>query len=381
MTAFDVIIVGGGVIGCAAAQSLAPDYDVLVIESDGVAAGATGRAAGIIAPTLFYADKPKAARVANSFFREFDGTGRFSFSERRRLDFVARGDEAEFRSRADDLADRGFPVEYLDAETVEDRFPVSMGDFAGAVLYEDTGWVDPYTYAQTLLAEAEDHGATVETGVHVEDIVVENGVVAGVQTDDGPREAPTVIVAAGWRTPSILDSLVSLPIKPYRTQCVVLDPGEPLDDSFFIGRIGSEGLYFRPEHNGDLLVGGGHSTLNDPESASRRCDEELREHVAMVVPELLPDLRNAGFVDGWAGLDAATPDGRPIIDAVGPDGLVVATGFNGLGVMGSPLAATRLRTLVTGDEGESSSVDLSWLGLDRLESSDAAFELQTTSQF
>lgn len=373
----DVIVVGGGVIGCIVARTLASERDVRVIEGTGIASGATGRAAGLIAPTLFYADKPDAARLANEFFREFDGTGQFRFTERQRLDFAAPEKAEEFRRRAEDLSARGFPVEYLDAEAVEDQFSVSMGDFAGAVHYDDTGWVDPYTYAQSLGSDAEARGATIEMGTNVKGLVVEDGAVAGVQTDDGVREASTVVVAAGWRTPSVVDPHVSIPVRPYRTQCVVLDPGSPLDDSFPMGRIGSESLYFRPEHNGDLLVGGGHSTPDDPESASTQHDEWLLEHVATVVPELLVDLRDAGFVDGWAGLDGATPDGRPIVDTVGPDGLVVATGFNGLGVMASPLAAARVESLVDGD----SSIDLPWLGLGRFESTDSGFDLQTTSQF
>lgn len=376
MTDADVIVVGAGVVGCAAARTLSTDYDVMVIDADGVAAGATGRSAGLVAPTLFYGDRPEVARLSNRFFREFDGTGSFAFAERPRLDFVAFEDEVKSRRRADDLAGRGFPVEFLDAESVEERFPVSAAGFAGAVLYGDTGWVDPYTYARTLLADAEDRGASVERTT-VRGLLLEDDVVEGVETDAGRREASRVVVAAGWRTPSLLDGVVSLPVRPYRTQCVVLDPGEPLDEAFPMGRVRSEELYFRPEHNGDLLVGGGHSTPANPESASRRCDEAFRRHVATTVPRLLPGLGDAGFVDGWAGLDAATPDARPIVDSVGPDGLVVATGFNGLGVMASPVAAIKIRTLVT---DESPPVPLSWLGLDRLASSPGTFDLQTTSE-
>lgn len=374
---YDVVVVGAGIIGCMIARELAVDHDVLVVDKRGVAAEATGLAGGLIAPTMFYGDLPDAARHANEFIREFDGTNQFSFTERHRYDLLTAGEVEEARERADRLADQGFPVRYVDDEAVASGTDLIMDDFAGALHYEDTGWVDPYSYAVALKEDAEHRGAAFVVGPTVEDIVVENDAVVGIRTDDGVFRGETTVVAAGWRTPTLLDGIVEIPVRPYRTQCVVLDPGRELDDSFPLGRIGSRKLYFRPEHNGDLLMGGGRSLPSDPETASSACDESFKMRIADAVPELLEGFERARFVNGWAGVDGATPDARPIIDdEVGPDGLVVATGFNGLGVMASPMAGGAVRSYVTG-EPEPFSTDP--FRLDRFDERSADFELYSTS--
>lgn len=376
----DVVVVGAGVAGCIAARALSADHEVRVLDRSGVAAGATGLSAGLVAPTLFYADMPGAARHANAFFREFDGTGQFSFTERRRLDFVESGDEADARAKAERLSADDFPVRYLDAEAVQSTYPRFTPDgFVGAVEYDDTGWVDPYTYANALYEDARERGVEFELDVEVEGVLAEAGDVVGVETGDGVRDADRVVVAAGWATPGLVADHVELPVKAYRTQCVVLEPEEAIDETFPLGRVGSEHLYFRPEHNGDLLIGGSHEVVADPAKVSRDADEEFTMQVAETIPRLVTGFENAGYVNGWAGVDAATPDARPILDEpdAAPDGLVIATGFNGLGVMASPLAAAAVREICG---GESAPFPLDPFRLDRFESASGGFDLYTTSE-
>ena len=174
----------------------------------------------------------------------------------------------------------------------------------------------------------------------------------GVVTDEGERLADHVVVAAGWRTEELLRDVYQIPVQPYRTQCIVLEPDEPLSDEFPMGWIPGQHVYFRAELNGDLLVGGWSFAEDDPESASVQEDESFREHVASLLPRFFSEFDGAGVVNGWAGIDGATPDTFPIIDAPAdaPDGLVVATGFNGRGIMTSPVAATLVGDFVRGDD-------------------------------
>ncbi|WP_416841385.1 NAD(P)/FAD-dependent oxidoreductase [Haloferax sp. DFSO52] len=364
----DVVVVGAGVIGCAIADALATDHDVVVLDKSGVAAGATGRAAGVITPTLFYGDHPDVARYANEFFRAFDGTNGFEFTERRRYDYVVEEEVDSARARAATLSDHGFPVTYLETDAVESEAPrLRLDDFAGAVRYDDAGWVDPYTLATALKQRASDSGAT---------FLLDNEVVAvspnTVELSDGEIQADNVVVAAGFSTPDILGR--PLPIRPYRTQCVVLEPAAALDDQFPIGRVGSEHLYFRPEHNGDLLVGGSHDIVSDPAAVSRQADESFVKEVALTIPGLVRGFEDAGLVNGWAGVDSATPDARPILDRVGD--IFVAAGFNGLGILASPIAAETIRSHIT---GEPAAFDVAPFSFDRFADSGSDFELRTTS--
>ena len=350
----DVIVVGGGVIGCAVAREFAPDHDVLVVEAGQLAAEATALAAGEITITPSYSDVPSVADHANEFFREFDGTAEFEFTERKSIELVPPAREGEARRRAERLAGKGLGVEFLDAEAVEEIYPrFDLSEFVGGVRHHETGFVDPYSFAMALHDEAEARGATFRTHTPIADVLVEDEAVVGIETAEGETiRASTVVAAAGWRTPSLIGELVELPVRPYRTQCVVLEPATPLDNGFPMGWVPGQHVYFRPEHNGDLLVGGWSFAEDSPETASTNEDEEFRDHVADLVPGFLHDFDAARFVNGWAGVDGATPDTRPIIDMPGdaPDGLVVATGFHGRGVMTAPVAATAVGSLVRDTE-------------------------------
>ncbi|MGM0397751.1 MAG: NAD(P)/FAD-dependent oxidoreductase [Halobacteriota archaeon] len=376
----DLVVVGGGVTGCAIARSVAPDLDVLVLERDKIATGgATALAAGEVTMTPSYSDVPSIANHAMAFFRDYDGTGAFSFHERPSVELVPSDREGEARRRADRLSEAGFPVSFREPSTVGTDHPrLSLDEYAGVVRHEDTGFLDPYTLTVELQNDAEDRGGTVETGRTVTDVRVEDGAVAGVRTETGRIDADQVVVAAGWRTRDLLEGVLELPIRPYRTQVVVLEPKPPMDDSFPMGWIPGRHVYFRPEVNGDLVVGGYSFAEDHPERASGQEDEEFRDHVASLVPTFLDDFDRAGFVDGWAGIDAATPDTRPIVDAPddGPDGLVVATGFHGRGVMTAPVTATVARELVLDEEA---SIPHDPFALDRFESRSADFPFYSIS--
>lgn len=388
-----VAIVGGGVIGCAVARELAPDYDVTLVERGQIAGGATALSAGLITMTPSYSDVPAIPNVANAFFRDYDGTGEFNFTERASVEVVPPEREGESRRRVERLRDSGVDVAFIEKDTLDARYPqLSSEGFAGGIEFTDTGWVDPYTLATTLRADAADRGVTIETETAVEAIRVDENAVTGTETEDGVVETDIVVAAAGWRTPDLLDGVAELPVRPYRTQCLVVDPGTSCADAP-IGWHPDEHAYFRPEHNGDLLLGGWSFAENDPDEASRDADEEFRIHVAELLPRLFDDLPDPRIKNGWAGIDGATPDTRPIIDAPGglpgsgqsastsvdddiPMGLVIATGFHGRGVMTSPVAAAAVRSLLT---GEDAAFPLATFAHDRFEDHSREFEFTSIS--
>jgi glycine/D-amino acid oxidase-like deaminating enzyme len=380
---YDVVVVGAGVIGCGIAQQLAPDHDVAVLDKGAVAGEASGFSAGLIAPTLFYPDLPSVARHANGFFREFDGTGEFSFTQRRRIELITEAEEDRARSLADLIQRQDLPAKFLEVDDVEREYPwFDTSDFVGGLQIGDAGWIDPYTFTTALKRDAESQGTTVETNTEVTGLEVTDGHVTGVRTENGTVNGSKVVFASGWRTRDLLDDHLTVPVKPYRLQCVTLEPETDLPEDFPLARIANEELYMRPEHNGDLLVGGGEYIETEPERVSRGISEteEFRNQVASVIPRVVDGFDRAEFVDGWIGVDSCTPDGRPIIDepGPGPDGLFVATGFNGLGMVNSPIAPAIIRALVTGEE---SPIPTDPFSYDRVGSYSPDFDLQSNSNF
>jgi glycine/D-amino acid oxidase-like deaminating enzyme len=383
-TDYDVVLVGAGVAGCISAYELAPDHDVLVVDAGQVAGETTGRSSGlvtittdILVPRKETLDVPGMATHVNEYVRAFDGTGEFEFFERPGVELVPPGEEDAARAYVDELQGDGLAVTYLEADELEARYPDTFvpDAFESFVVYEDVGWVDPYTYATTLEAEAERLGATFRTGVPVERVVVEDGVVAGVETAEGTITADHVVCAAGWRTRDLLADVIEIPVRPFRIQIVTVDPGTDLGADYPMAWDARTDLYWRPDAAGDLHVGGGEYTLDDPEAASTDVDEWYVELVSDTLLEVLEGFDAAQITNSWACIDGATPDAVGIVDAPpdAPDGLVVATGFHGLGIMASPVTGTAVRSLITGEDAPFS---LDGLELDRFDSRGVDFAFQ-----
>lgn len=402
----DVVVVGAGAVGSAVARALAPDANVLLLDKTGVASEASGMAAGLTCPTLFAYKRPAEARHANEFLRSFSGTAGFTYDTRSRIELFRPEHESVARDLAAEMSAAGFPVSYRSAATLEERYAsFDLRDWAGGVEIADAGFVDDtYVYTKALAADAERRGATVRTGVEVTGPALDGGALVGVDTASGTIEAESVVFAAGWRTRDLLSEVVSIPTRPFLLQAASMDPPTELDEGFPLGRMASESIYFRPQHNGRLRIGGGEHLVDDPgERASGVSDprhvedrmatrnvtaqeavddtvtDDFRDRAERVVPQFMIGYGSAADVpldDGWRGVDAATGDGEPIIDAPpsAPDGLVVATGFNGLGITKSPTAAAAVRELVTGD---GAPFDVDRFRLDRLPDS-TGFELQDT---
>ncbi|WP_416841402.1 NAD(P)/FAD-dependent oxidoreductase [Haloferax sp. DFSO52] len=378
-TDYDVVIVGGGVAGCASAYHLSPDHDVAIVERGQIAGEASGLAAGLVAPTLFHGEHPDVARFANKWFRAFDGTQNFSFHERPRIEFIQPDSERAARDRAANLSAKGFPVSFLDPAEVEEAYPwFDASRFAGVVEYADTGWVDPYEYTVALQKAAEERGVDVFRNTPVRDVSADDGV-ATVELPESSLSAEYCVMATGWRTREFLSGYLDLPIRPFHLQCAMLRLEEPLDETFPLGRVAREELYFRGELNGDLLVGGGEYLEDTPEvnASGSGTDDEFRLHVASTIPTVIRGAERAEFVDGWSGVDAATPDTLPLLgsSAALPDEIVVATGLNGLGMVNSPIAAETIRSYITGAEA---AFSVEPFAVDRFDGGGADFELRGT---
>lgn len=343
-----VVVVGAGVSGLAVARELAPDHEVIVLDRGGVAADTSSRASGMISLALEpFPDE--WARFARESFRDLDGRGVFSFSERETVRLVPVADADRRRESAPGDG------EYLPREELADRYFGTFGDLSGydgGFVYDGTGYLDALDYAMTLKWAAERAGAAVFRDHAVTDLRVEDGAVVGVETEYGPIDADHVVYATGWRTRELLADHVELPVRPLRWNAVVVEPAEPLPDA----PMGSEPemrIYWRPTPRGDVLVGGNEHLLSDPEATPMGVEASFRELVFEEVAPLLSGVED-GTVrreDCCPTADAASPDGLPIVDAPAeaPDGLVVVAGLHGRGVMLSPVTGRAVRSLVAGE--------------------------------
>jgi 4-methylaminobutanoate oxidase (formaldehyde-forming) len=121
--AYDIVVVGGGITGCASAWRLASDHDVALVEKGQIAGEASGLSAGLISGAKFYPDLPAAAEHIAEFYREFDGTGRFEFTPRNRVGLTLPELADEAREHAAYQAKHGRPVSWLSPAEVREKYP------------------------------------------------------------------------------------------------------------------------------------------------------------------------------------------------------------------------------------------------------------------
>ncbi|WP_049926525.1 NAD(P)/FAD-dependent oxidoreductase [Halopiger goleimassiliensis] len=344
----EVAVVGAGAVGATAAYDLAREgADVTLYERGRVAAGASGRAAGVCYDA--YAD-PLDAEIAGEAIERFcalSGEDTFPFVECPYLWLAREGDDRRadaIREGVARMQEEGVVAFELDADALADRFPaVRTDDVAVAAVAGAAGYTDPATYTACLAAAATGAGATLETETPVSVRTDPPRVVP----EDGPaHEVDAVLVAAGARTKRLLaEAGLEIAMKPYRVQALVADGDLPEPMCY----DASAGFYVRPHPDGVLAGDGTEEREADPDEYDRDANpgfpDDLRERIEHRFPDLELDVDRA-----WAGLCTATPDRDPLVGRL-EDGLYVATGFQGHGFMRAPAIGNRLAAQILGDDG------------------------------
>ncbi|MGB3305985.1 MAG: FAD-dependent oxidoreductase, partial [Thermomicrobiales bacterium] len=217
MTA-DVIIIGGGISGTATAYNLAKrGVRTLLLERDDLASMASGwTLAGVRQSGRHPAELPlaqAAIRRWEQLDQELGADVEYRQNGNLRL-ALTPDDVPTIRNVVADGNAAGIETHYLDgADAVREIAPALTPDLAGASFCPSDGHANPLLTVRAFAAAATRLGAEIRTGVHVTGLTTNGTRVTGVQTNDGPFAAETVIVAAGIYTPRLLAPLgLDLPI-------------------------------------------------------------------------------------------------------------------------------------------------------------------------
>ncbi|WP_255169821.1 NAD(P)/FAD-dependent oxidoreductase [Natrononativus amylolyticus] len=369
-----VVVVGGGIVGCASAYELASrGVDVVVCEKGSIGAGSTERAAGGIRGQF---STPVNVELSAASMRVWD-----AFEERFGADIDYRRNGYLFLAREPDTAaafeanvamqrERGVPSELLEPEAALEHCPGILSEKFAAATYSPTdGFADPHSALTAYAQAAQEAGAEIRTKTAVTAVRREGGRAVGVETDDGSLEADYLVNAAGpWAGRVSEMAGVSLPIAPKRRQMVVVDPEEPVPESDPLTIDLDTGSYFRPERDGEALVGG-HFHDADPDRDPDGYDRNIDFDWAADALEAAADWTTyfgpeSGIKQGWAGLYAVTPDHHAIVEETVP-GLITAAGFSGHGFQHAPATARIVSELIL--EGEASLVDIGALSSERFD--------------
>jgi len=331
---WDVIIVGGGIIGISLARELRKhDAKVLVVERGEPGHEASSAAAGMLvdaAEETLPALQPLAtasAKMYPEFARELqDESG---------IDVDLRDDGTiVFPHRGE--TDSGQTGERLDSSDLA-RLEPELADIELPAFFLKERSVDPRALTRTTLKAAKHRGVDFATGTTVTDLLLSDGRVAGVSTAKSHYNAPVVVNCAGAWAGAI--SSHRFPTRPLKGQMLAVVGGPKLR---YVVR--TPDAYLVPRTDGRILIG---STVEDV-GYDKRVDASTIQRLYRAAIRLVPVLAQARVLEDWAGLRPGTPDGLPILGATGTPGYFVAAGHFRDGILLTPVTAHLMAQVITG---------------------------------
>jgi glycine oxidase len=355
---YDAIFVGAGVIGLASAWRAARrGAHVCVLERDRPAAGATGVAAGMLAPAgeaswgeeALLSLNLESLRLWPSFAQELEEESEMEigFALGGALHVAVDRDEAEGLRRRYELQRKlGLDSEWLAGRACRELEPGLATTVRGGAHVPGEASVDPRRVVAALLAALERRGVDVHGGAELVAAERRDGVWA-VNSADGRRfAAATLVLAAGcwsggaeWIPPEARP-----PVRPVKGEILTLRGSA--EDPACERIVAGERVYMVPRRDGRLIVG---ATVEergfDTTVTAGGVHELLREAY-----RLIPEIAEMELVEATAGLRPGTPDNAPLIGSSAATGLLIATGHFRNGVLQAPLTADVIAALLAGED-------------------------------
>jgi glycine oxidase len=361
----DVLIIGAGIIGCAAAEALASrGAQVDVVDARGIGEGATQASAGMLVPHSEGRHDPWLASLgARSLALHASLADRLEiagkspwFVRAGSLELALNEEEAaELRAGAADLAAKGVESAFIPGAEARALERHIAADCLGALHVPSHAYARASDLTAALWDASSRRGARFIRGAVQRIEPSSNGGIRVILPERELR-APAVVLAAGsWAGGLEIANVPRLPVRPIRGQLLQLAwSGAALSHI-----IGGSRCYTLMWHDGTMLAG---ATVEDVGFDDRATAGGVRQLVDALC-ELVPGASEAGFTRVRVGFRPATPDSRPIIGRSSRiSGLVYAVGHYRNGVLLAPVTGELVAKAVSGED-------------------DSAFELTSPQRF
>lgn len=390
----DVVIIGGGIVGCCLAAELATQFkNVVLVERDEINNFASSSNFGMVwLQTRFPGFDTEMSRRTQEVYERKIREGEFDVD----IEYEKRGgltiafDDLQLEIMKKQCKEKqayGTPMSVITREDALRLEPNLNPDIVGAIFCAEDARINPLTTTLAFANLAARRGATLLRGVEVIGIKTEGNKVTGVKTNKGDIDAPIVINAAGvWSRQVAAMAGIDLPVFPNRLQALVTEPMKPkllsrivqvareIDTSS--GDVDLEkatGFLFEidgdpteanlPKQNvEDTIFTYIQQTLSDTvaigttnEFVGYNVKTTPRALYEMMKPavKVCPAIKDANIIRTWASVIPFTFDGKPVVGKVDElEGFILAAG-HGHAICHAPALAEQLtRLITTGEEDE-----------------------------
>jgi sarcosine oxidase subunit beta len=354
---YDVIIIGAGGHGLAAAYYLATKHgitNIAVLEKGYLAGGNTARNTTIIRANYLTPEGVAFYKESVDLFRTLSNELDINVMYTERGHFTLAHTDAAMRTarwRAEVNKHMGVNSEVIDADDVRRICPVmNVSDdvrypILGA-LYHPPGAIARHdAVAWGYAKEAMRRGVEVHTQTDVKGILVENGRAIGVETNRGTIHAGKILQAVAGSS-SVVAKMAGLrlPIRTIPLQACVSEPVKPILDQIVVS--GSLHVYISQSARGEMVMGG----ATDPYGLySTRSTLDFKESLMGHMLELFPFMSELKVLRQWAGMADMTPDFSPVMGKTPIQNYYIDAGWGTWGFKATPVSGLRMAECVATD--------------------------------
>ncbi len=339
---WDVIIIGGGIIGLSLSIALRKrGATVLIVERGEPGREASHAAAGMLAdfplemPSVLQPLATVSARMYPEFVHELqDESG---------MNVDLRDQGTIFFATPEHLRDHPGLATDCALPSPLDELEPALGPVNLPAVYLKERSVDPRALTAAALKAARHRGVDVSSGTPATEVLLTSGRATGVATDKTSYLAPVVVNCAGaWAG--------QLPPRPFPTRPVKGQMLSLAGASRDLLRhvIRAPEIYLVPRSDGRVLAG---ATVEEA-GYDKRTDADTIQRMHQAAVRLVPALAQARMLEAWAGLRPGSPDSLPILGATRTPGYFVATGHFRDGILLAPITAHLMAQMVTGGKPE-----------------------------
>lgn len=343
-----IVVIGGGIIGCSTAYHLARDHkaDVVLLEMGQITSGSTWHAAGLVGQLRSSASITRVLKYSVDLYKGLEAETGLATGWKMSgcLRLATNQDRwTEFKRTATTAKSFGMDMHLLSPAETKKMFPLmDVSDLVGASWLPTDGQASPSDITQSLAKGARMHGAKLVENVRVTGFEMKDRRIVAVKTDQGDIACETVVNCAGqWARQVGALAGINVPLQPVRHQYVITEkiPGLATDAPTI--RDPDRRTYFKEEVGG--LVFGGYEPNPQPWTTGdvpndwqfRLFDDDydhFEQHMVEAIARI-PALETVGIKQMINGPESFTPDGNFILGAA-PEcvNMFVGAGFNAFGI-------------------------------------------------